>query len=384
MGERSRRRRRQRPVPANESARDIRAATRDYERWVRRYTPLLAFDLRLKHQRMRASPWSFFRATYYRWAEHARRWRRDERRPATTVLGIGDLHVENFGTWRDAEGRLIWGINDFDESCRLPWTEDLVRLLASVFVAIQTDHLGVGRRPAAQAVWSGYRDGLRAGGRPFVLESDNDWLRVIALSAAREPAAFWKRLTDLRTAGAAQARPVAPLLLRPPLSARAGARIVRRIAGMGSLGRPRLVGLGEWAGGLVAREAKALVPSAHHWAVGDAPSLRQAAAAYRQVVAVTVRAPDPFFEVGERWIVRRLAPHCTRVELADLPAVRDELRLLHAFGVETANVHLGTPGARARILRELRRFDAGWLRRAAKRAAAAILEDWRAWRDHGA
>jgi uncharacterized protein (DUF2252 family) len=26
--------------------------------------------------------------------------------------------VENFGAWRDVEGRLIWGINDFDEA----WT----------------------------------------------------------------------------------------------------------------------------------------------------------------------------------------------------------------------------------------------------------------------
>jgi len=36
------------------------------------------------------------------------------------VLAVGDLHVENFGTWRDAEGRLIWGVNDFDEAWRLP------------------------------------------------------------------------------------------------------------------------------------------------------------------------------------------------------------------------------------------------------------------------
>ena len=25
-----------------------------------------------------------------------------------TVLGLGDVHIENFGTWRDSEGRLIW------------------------------------------------------------------------------------------------------------------------------------------------------------------------------------------------------------------------------------------------------------------------------------
>jgi len=360
--------------------RDLAASTRDYEGWVRRYTPLLASDLRLKHERMRESPFGFLRATFYRWAEHARRWRREVDGPVTAVLGIGDLHVENFGTWRDAEGRLIWGVNDFDEACRLPWIEDLLRLLTSVFMAIEVDHLGVGRRAAAEAVWEGYREGLRSGGRAFVLEGDHDWLRLLALSEARAPAIFWQRLTDLGLAAAPLARQVAPLLLRPPLSARGGGRVVRRIAGMGSLGRPRLVALGEWRGGFVAREAKALVPSAHHWAAGRTPTLRQAAAQYRQTVAAAVRAPDPYLEVHEGWIVRRLAPHCTRVELADLPALRDELRLLHAFGAETANVHLGTPGARARIPRELRRFDPDWFRSAAKGGMTAVMADWRSLR----
>ena len=47
------------------------------------------------------------------------------------VLAIGDLHLENFGTWRDAEGRLVWGINDFDEAWALPYTNDLIRLATS-------------------------------------------------------------------------------------------------------------------------------------------------------------------------------------------------------------------------------------------------------------
>ena len=40
--------------------------------------------------------------------------------------GVGDLHVENYGTWRDAEGRLVCGNNDFDETCPLPYTNDVV------------------------------------------------------------------------------------------------------------------------------------------------------------------------------------------------------------------------------------------------------------------
>ena len=62
-------------------------------------------------------------------------------RRSPEVLAVGDLHVENFGTWRDIEGRLIWGINDFDEVGRMPYTIDLVRLAASAHIAIDTEQL---------------------------------------------------------------------------------------------------------------------------------------------------------------------------------------------------------------------------------------------------
>ena len=70
---------------------------------------------------------SFLCATFYRWAQLFPALCAKLAR-APKVLGIGDLHVENYGTWRDAEGRLVWGINDFDEACPLPYTNDLVRL----------------------------------------------------------------------------------------------------------------------------------------------------------------------------------------------------------------------------------------------------------------
>src|SRR5205823_13444764 len=43
------------------------------------------------------------------------------------VPSCGDAHLENFGTWRDAEGRLVWGVNDLDEAATLPFAADLVR-----------------------------------------------------------------------------------------------------------------------------------------------------------------------------------------------------------------------------------------------------------------
>src|SRR5882724_11593760 len=56
------------------------------------------------HRAMSAGIFPFFRATFYRWAD---RWRAlaGDIAAAPTVLAVGDLHVENFGTWRDAEGR---------------------------------------------------------------------------------------------------------------------------------------------------------------------------------------------------------------------------------------------------------------------------------------
>jgi uncharacterized protein (DUF2252 family) len=51
---------------------------------------------------------------------------------------MGDWHVDSFGTWRNLEGRLTWGINDFDEAWPLPYTKDLVRLAASAKLAIDS------------------------------------------------------------------------------------------------------------------------------------------------------------------------------------------------------------------------------------------------------
>jgi hypothetical protein len=89
----------------------IAEATTRYESWLAAQIPLIAPDLEQKHRAMSAGSLPFLRATYYRWAA---RWRAivGDVAAAPRALAVGDLHVENFGTWRDAEGRLIWGVND--------------------------------------------------------------------------------------------------------------------------------------------------------------------------------------------------------------------------------------------------------------------------------
>jgi hypothetical protein len=149
-------------------------------------------------------------------------------------------------------------------------------------------------------------------------------------------------------------------------------RVVRRVAGVGSLGRPRFVALADWVGALIAREAKALSPSASVWARGRATRGNPA-----ELLKRAVRVPDPFYAVTGDWIVRRLAPDCSRIELADLPGKRDERKLLRAMGWETANLHLGT--RRAAILKDLKNRPRRWLDDGASRMADAVRRDWRAW-----
>src|SRR5205085_1563282 len=103
------------------------------------------------------------------------------------VLAVGDLHVENFGTWHDAEGRLTWGVNDFDEAYPLPFTLDLVRLATSAHFAIAETHLSVRTRESCSAILDGYREGLEARGRPFVLSERNTWLWRLAVNDLRNP-----------------------------------------------------------------------------------------------------------------------------------------------------------------------------------------------------
>jgi hypothetical protein len=145
-----------------------------------------------------------------------------------------------------------------------------------------------------------------------------------------------------------------------------------RVAGLGSLGRERYVAVTDWHGGSVAREAKALAPSACLWAKegkGTAQIL------YQQVLDHSVRCPDPFVRLQKRWIVRRLAPDCSRIELPALPKERDELRLLHAMGWETANIHMGS-GKPAVLLADLQKRPANWLLDAARKMEKAVRADY--------
>jgi hypothetical protein len=346
---------------------NIAKATARYESWVSRHLRLLPADLELKHERMREGPFPFLRATYYRWAQI---WGKicGDAAKGPAALSVGDLHVENFGTWRDIEGRLIWGINDFDEVWRLPYTNDLIRLAASAVLAT----LGCDHKSAADAILGGYIECVEAGGKPFVLAEHHPTLRNMAVARLHDPEKYWEKLHTLPDWPEELRAGVRKALDRMMPERGIRWRVAHRVAGLGSLGRERYMALADWHGGSIAREAKALAPSACFWAgagKGAAPIL------YQQILDRAVRCPDPFVRLQKRWIVRRLAPDCSRIELSALPKDRDEIRLLHAMGWETANIHLGTLKPPV-LLADLKRRRRGWLLQAAHQMERAVLADF--------
>lgn len=362
-------------VKPKSAAMTIQKATRQYERWLVQYTPLAVADLDFKHREMATGVFPFLRAAYYRWAQH---WPTvcAELAQAPAVLSVGDLHVENFGTWRDAEGRLIWGVNDFDEASYLAYTQDLVRLAASAQLAIAANHLHLDSVDATDTILSGYTEGLRAGGKPFVLAEEHAWLRDTAHASLSDPVSYWTKMRGLPAAeNVPESARVAMEHLLPTTAIRY--EIKRRLAGLGSLGHPRFVTLTSWEGGNVAREAKALVPSSCVWAGKGEGAVE---IFYQAIVDRAVRCHDPFVALQGHWIVRRLAPDCARIELASLPEERSESRLLHAMGWETANIHLGSKTAIAGVKSDLRKRKRGWLQAAADKMATVIHEDWSAWK----
>src|SRR5713226_906346 len=212
-------------------------ATADFERWLRKQIPLVRQDLALKHAHMAEAPFPFMRATFYRWLQ---RWHEvcPDLVRAPSVLAVGDLHIENFGTWRDQEGRLIWGVNDLDEAWPAPYTLDLLRLTTSAYLAIWAEHLSLTRREAAEAIEEGYRDALRAGGKPFVLAEHHQWLRLLALGKLRDPVRFWAKMQQNPPYTAKPPAEVRRLLEESFPAPPRDYQLKRRIAGLGSLGHP--------------------------------------------------------------------------------------------------------------------------------------------------
>jgi uncharacterized protein (DUF2252 family) len=114
--------------------------------------------LPIRYGRMRQSPFAFFRGSAALMAMDL------AGTPVTQihVQACGDCHAANFGGFASPERRLLFDINDFDETLRAPWEWDIKRLAASVSLASR--ELGMGGRRCSEAVElmaASYRERMR-------------------------------------------------------------------------------------------------------------------------------------------------------------------------------------------------------------------------------
>ena len=352
---------------------NIWEATKSYEGWMRRCTTVVESDLRSKHEQMRKDAFLFLRGTFYRWSQLWPEICADLTR-APQLLACGDLHVGSFGTWRDSEGRLCWGVDDFDEAFPLPYTNDLVRLATSIKIINDSGQLTISLKAGCDAILEGYQQTLQQGGCPIVLAEHEQNLERLGIEAINPAPDFWQKLNELPVVRGNLPRDAKLTLEKTLPDTKLDYRVVRRAAGLGSRGQQRFVAIAQWNGGCIAREAKAMLPSSCAWLSGR---VGRSQSYYREAITAAVRSRDPFQKIEGAWLIRRLSPDSNPIEIEDLPQERDEQALLHAMGTEAANVHLGSKRAVDRILQDLQRRKTGWLRSAAKEMAKVTVRDWK-------
>jgi uncharacterized protein (DUF2252 family) len=112
----------------------------------------------VRHARMMVSPFSYFRGAALAMASDL---------AGTPVSGLavqacGDAHLSNFGVFGSAERRLVFDVNDFDETLPGPWEWDVKRLAASLEIAGRDrGFAGKQRRAVVTATVASYRQAMR-------------------------------------------------------------------------------------------------------------------------------------------------------------------------------------------------------------------------------
>jgi uncharacterized protein (DUF2252 family) len=113
----------------------------------------------IRYGRMAVSPFAFFRGAAAVMAADLAR---------TPVSGLrvqacGDAHLSNFGAFAAPDRRLVFDLNDFDESLPGPWEWDVKRLAASFAIACRERGFGRKQRAGILETLGGvYRDSMRA------------------------------------------------------------------------------------------------------------------------------------------------------------------------------------------------------------------------------
>lgn len=159
--------------------------------------------LALKYEAMRRGPLGFLRGTAHLFHEDYRP--PAELRDTPRAWITGDLHLENFGSYKGDNRLTYFDINDFDEATLAPCAIDLTRFMTSVLVAAH--ELGFARRDGrhlAQRFVMSYRLALSEGKARWIERQTANGIVRTLLEEAQLLSR--KRLLGIRTTGSGRRR----------------------------------------------------------------------------------------------------------------------------------------------------------------------------------
>lgn len=153
----------------------------------------------LRYKRMSANPFTFYRGTVLIMTEDL------SHTPVTgiPVQCVGDAHIGNFGMFHSPSARLVFDVNDFDETTIGPWEWDIKRLVTSVEICGRSIGLSAAeRREASLRCARSYREHMLSYSEMDYLDAWYDHLDVTESLNRYEDTSGGKRGRTLRQAAA--------------------------------------------------------------------------------------------------------------------------------------------------------------------------------------
>ena len=352
--------------------------------------------LPIKAERMAKSPFTFFRGVAVLMSSDL---------AALPVSGLdvqlcGDAHVLNLGAYADPDGRLIFDLNDFDETLPGPWEWDIKRLATSLVLAggeAGETQANCGR--AVRAFVSSYRRSLIAFAQLPVIDLARHWvsrrredtcLSAIFAEARRvTPLRNLKKLASRAAAGKYRFHDKPPLLAhvsadaasavieslpaysktlgasrRLTFSAYRPADVAFKLVGTGSVGTRDYIVLlfGNGLTDPLFIQVKQELPSCHAPYLPAAPRSDHQGRRVAEGQQKMQTASDPllgYARIGkEDYLVRQLADHKASIDPADLSgkALSDYARLCGEV-LAKGHARTGDPAALAGYCGNSTRLD---------------------------
>lgn len=335
----------------------------------------------LKYRSMSESPFAFDRATDYLFVSNVQNAKQLQTKVKIPIAQ--DIHLENFGTYKTSEGKVAFGINDFDEAVVAPYTWDLARVGSSIRLAAKQNGLSEKEgKDLVEVFVRDYVDGLKK----FQEKTDkiaetltksnslgDSVEKTIKLSESASQKDFIKELTkDSKFVFNDKIRPISSEVKKEVES---GVKAYAKgrsegsdffkikdsafiIAGKGSLGRERYVVLLEGAGKgkkeQVILELKEAVQPNSINALG-----KQTGNQAQRVVDAAKNfqpATDPFLGVtkinGKDFFVRELSPSNNKVELEKLNTFSEFKDYVESIALVVSKAH-ATSGKTGEIISDI-------------------------------